>query len=61
MQEFADYRIAALRDPGFTLYESRAEFVSPHDILAGDVRIHGQAFVIATGSTAQRRVHSRVG
>jgi pyruvate/2-oxoglutarate dehydrogenase complex dihydrolipoamide dehydrogenase (E3) component len=29
VQEFADYRIAALRDPGFTLYESRAEFISP--------------------------------
>ncbi len=53
VQEFADYRVAALRDPGFTLYESRAEFVSPHDILAGDVRIHGHTFVIATGSTAR--------
>lgn len=53
VQEFADYRIAALRDPRFTLYESRAEFISPHDILAGDVRIRGQAFVIATGSTAR--------
>lgn len=53
VQEFADYRIAALRDPRFTLYESRAEFISPHDILAGDVRIHGQAFVIATGSTSR--------
>lgn len=53
VQEFADYRIAALRDPRFTLYESRAEFISPHDILAGNVRIRGQAFVIATGSTAR--------
>ncbi len=53
VQEFADYRIAALRDPRFTLYESRAEFISPHDILAGDVRVRGQAFVIATGSTAR--------
>ena len=51
VQEFADYRIAALRDPRFTLYESHAEFISPHDILAGNMRIHGQAFVIATGST----------
>ena len=53
VQEFADYRIAALRDPRFTLYESRAQFISPHHILAGDRRIRGQAFVIATGSTAR--------
>lgn len=52
VQEFADYRIAALRDPRFTLYESRAEFLSPHDIRAGEVRIRGGAFVIATGSSA---------
>ncbi len=52
VQEFAADRIAALRDPRFTLYEARAEFISPHDICAGDVRIHGQAFVIATGSSA---------
>lgn len=50
VQEFADYRIAALRDPRFTLYESRAEFVSSHEICAGGVRIRGEAFVIATGS-----------
>ncbi|MBS0169652.1 MAG: FAD-dependent oxidoreductase [Nitrospira sp.] len=50
VQEFADYRVAALRDPRFTLYESRAEFVSPHEICAGGVRIRGEAFVIATGS-----------
>ncbi len=52
VQEFADYRVAALRDPKFTLYESRAEFVSPHDITAGALRIRGGAFVIATGSSA---------
>jgi pyruvate/2-oxoglutarate dehydrogenase complex dihydrolipoamide dehydrogenase (E3) component len=52
VQEFADYRIAALRDPRFTLYESRAGFISPHEIQAGDVRIRGGAFVIATGSSA---------
>ncbi len=51
VQEFAADRIAALRDPRFTLYESRAEFISPHEIRAGDIRIHGQAFVIATGSS----------
>ena len=50
VQEFADYRIAALRDPQFSLYEARAEFLSPHEILAGTVRIHGDTFVIATGS-----------
>jgi len=52
VQEFADYRIAALRDPRFTLYESRAEFLSPHELHAGGVRIRGGAFVIATGSSA---------
>ncbi|MDR4478572.1 MAG: FAD-dependent oxidoreductase [Nitrospira sp.] len=52
VQEFADYRIAALRDPRFTLYESRAEFLSPQVIRAGEVRIRGGAFVIATGSSA---------
>ena len=52
VQEFADYRIDALRDPRFTLYESRAEFLSPHELRAGAVRIRGGAFVIATGSSA---------
>jgi len=51
VEEFAADRIAALRDPRLTLYESRAEFLSPHEIRAGDVRIHGQTFVIATGSS----------
>ena len=50
VQEFADYRIASLRDHRFTLYESRAVFLSPYEILAGDIRIRGEAFVIATGS-----------
>jgi pyruvate/2-oxoglutarate dehydrogenase complex dihydrolipoamide dehydrogenase (E3) component len=52
VQEFAADRIAALHDPRFTLYESRAEFISSHEILAGDVRILGRAFVVATGSKA---------
>jgi len=51
VQEFADYRIAALRDAQYTLYEARAEFLSPHEILAGNVRIRGETFVIATVST----------
>ena len=50
VQEFADYRIASLRDHRFTLYESRAAFLSPYEVLAGDIRIRGEAFVIATGS-----------
>lgn len=54
VQEFADYRIAALRDPRFTLYESHAEFVSPHEICAGGLRIRGDAFVIATGSSVAK-------
>lgn len=52
VQEFAEYRVAALRDPTFTLYESRAEFISPHEIRAGEWRIRGKTFVIATGSSA---------
>lgn len=50
VQEFAQDRIASLCDSKFTLYESRAEFVSPQEILAGDVRVRAQVFVIATGS-----------
>ena len=52
VQEFADDRVAGLRDPRFSLYESRAEFLSSHEIRAGGVRIRGEAFVIATGSSA---------
>lgn len=51
VQEFAKDRIASLRDPKFTLYESRAEFVSPHEVLVGADRLTAEAFVIATGST----------
>lgn len=51
VREFADYRIQQLHDPEFTLYQSRALFRSPHDIVAGDIVLSAGAFIIATGSS----------
>ncbi|MFO0771031.1 MAG: FAD-dependent oxidoreductase [Nitrospiraceae bacterium] len=51
VQEFAADRIASLHDPKFTLYESRAEFLSPAELLVGAERVTAGSFVIATGST----------
>lgn len=48
IREFADYRIEGLRQ--FDLYESRARFISPHEVEAGDVILEGKKFIIATGS-----------
>ncbi len=50
VREFAADRIAALRDPKFILYEARAEFLSPFEVRAGEHRLTGGAFIIATGS-----------
>ena len=36
VREFANYRIQQLQDPRFTLYQSRAIFLSPHEIAVGD-------------------------
>jgi pyruvate/2-oxoglutarate dehydrogenase complex dihydrolipoamide dehydrogenase (E3) component len=50
VREFADYRIQQLQDPRFTLYQSRAVFRSPHEILAGDTILSAGSFILATGS-----------
>lgn len=50
VREFADYRIEQLRDPGFTLYESAARFLSPQVIRAGSQTLTAGSFIIATGS-----------
>ncbi|MCY4613995.1 MAG: dihydrolipoyl dehydrogenase [Nitrospira sp.] len=48
--EFANDRIHALKDSRFTLYEERAEFLSPHEIQAGAHKLKAKAFIISTGS-----------
>jgi pyruvate/2-oxoglutarate dehydrogenase complex dihydrolipoamide dehydrogenase (E3) component len=50
VREFADYRIQQLRDPRLTLYQSRAVFLSPHEIAVGDSVLSAGSFIIATGS-----------
>ena len=50
VREFADYRIQQLRDPGYTLYEAPASFLTPHLLQAGREQITAQAFIVATGS-----------
>ncbi|GJL56355.1 MAG: dihydrolipoyl dehydrogenase [Nitrospirales bacterium] len=54
IQEFADYRIEALHDPRFTLYQERAAFLSPTEIQAGPHRLTGKTFIISTGSIVSR-------
>ena len=51
IREFADYRIQQLRDPAFTLYESRGRFISPYEIDIGGGTLSAQTFIIATGSS----------
>jgi pyruvate/2-oxoglutarate dehydrogenase complex dihydrolipoamide dehydrogenase (E3) component len=51
VREFADYRIQQLRDPQFTLYQSRASFRSPHEILVGETVLAARSFILATGSS----------
>jgi pyruvate/2-oxoglutarate dehydrogenase complex dihydrolipoamide dehydrogenase (E3) component len=50
VREFADYRIRQLRDPRYTLYQSRGVFRSPHQIAAGDAVLSAGSFILATGS-----------
>ena len=50
IREFADYRIQQLRDPGFTLYEDMAHFVSDREIQVGTQLFQADRFIIATGS-----------
>ena len=44
IQEFTDYRIESLRDPRFTLYEEKAQFLSPTEVQAGPHRLTRQRF-----------------
>src|SRR5260221_913816 len=37
---------------GVDVYRGAARFVSPHEVVVGDVRLRGAPFVIATGSRA---------
>lgn len=51
VREFYEYRLTQLHDPQFTLYEARALFRSPHEIVAGDITLSARSFIIATGSS----------
>ncbi len=48
--EFTQYRIEQLKDPGFTLYEDAASFISPHEVRVGNQTLRAKNFIIATGS-----------
>ena len=50
VQEFAEDRIKALKDPRFTLYQERGLFTSPQEIRVGARVLSARAFIIATGS-----------
>ena len=54
IKEFADDRIQALHDSRFTLYEEKAQFLSPTEVQAGPHRLTANAFIISTGSTVTR-------
>lgn len=48
--EFTQYRIKQLKNPGFTLYEDAATFISPHEVKVGTQKLRAKNFIIATGS-----------
>ncbi|TKB34148.1 MAG: FAD-dependent oxidoreductase [Nitrospira sp.] len=50
VREFADYRSEQLHDPKFTLYQSRAVFLSPHEIAIGSMVLSAGSVILATGS-----------
>jgi pyruvate/2-oxoglutarate dehydrogenase complex dihydrolipoamide dehydrogenase (E3) component len=50
VQEFAEDRIKALKDPRFTLYQERGLFMSPQEIRVGGTVLTARSFIIATGS-----------
>ena len=54
IKEFADYRIQALTDQRFTLYQEQAHFLSPTEIQVGGNTLSARSFVIATGSVVSR-------
>ena len=54
IKEFTDYRIGALNDKRFTLYEERATFLSPTEIQVGTQTLTAKVFIISTGSSPSR-------
>lgn len=48
--EFTKYRVEQLQDPGFTLYEDAATFISPTEVQVGTQTLRAKNFIIATGS-----------
>lgn len=49
IQGFTDYRVESLAT--YPLYEGRARFASPHELLVGeDIELEARSFVLATGS-----------
>jgi pyruvate/2-oxoglutarate dehydrogenase complex dihydrolipoamide dehydrogenase (E3) component len=50
--DFAAYRIGQLHDPGFTLYQQKAVFLSPTTVQVGAQVLEASQFIIATGSVA---------
>lgn len=50
IDEFTQYRVEQLKDPGFTLFQDRSAFVSPHEVRVGDKTLKGKSIIIATGS-----------
>lgn len=53
VREFAEERIQQLQDPRFTLYQSRATFRSPYEIIVAGTVMSAGAFILATGSRAR--------
>ena len=50
INDFTQYRVEQLQDPGFTLYEDAASFISPHELQVGTQTLRAKNFIIATGS-----------
>ncbi len=48
--EFTQYRVEQLQDPGFTLIEDVATFLSPNEVRVGTQTLRAKNFIIATGS-----------
>ena len=54
IKEFAADRIHALQHPKFSLYQERAQFVSPTILQVGRHGLPAKAYIIATGSVVSR-------
>jgi pyruvate/2-oxoglutarate dehydrogenase complex dihydrolipoamide dehydrogenase (E3) component len=48
--EFTNYRVEQLQDPGFTLFQDAARFLSPNEVQVGAQTLRAKNFIIATGS-----------